>query len=137
MSRGKEGRQDGGMGADRAAAAAAVPSGSQPTQRLHPEMPGPHDEQVLPEVVALLRVRPLRWIHCLRFEGRPGFPDLFIAGLGGALFAECKPSRHIQLEAAQLAWKWALIAGGQHWVLWGREDLADGTVERELDRLAG
>jgi hypothetical protein len=39
MSRGKEGRQDGGLGADQPVADAAGLRGSQPTQRLHPEMP--------------------------------------------------------------------------------------------------
>jgi hypothetical protein len=99
------------------------------------------NERVLPEIINLIKARRgrLLWHHCTdsrHCEGHRGLPDLLIVGRR-VLYREVKPSRHVRLEPDQVTWKYSLIAAGANYAVWGREQVDDGTVERELDAIAG
>jgi hypothetical protein len=64
-----------------------------------------------------------------------GFPDLLIAGFGGALFAELK-SAGGRLEPEQTTWRYMMIAAGFRWRLWRPADWESGEIERELRAIA-
>jgi hypothetical protein len=64
-----------------------------------------------------------------------GFPDLFIAGTSGVLFAELK-SMTGKLTHEQTVWKWRLQAAGQPWVLWRPTDWYSGIIETRLKEIA-
>lgn len=100
------------------------------------------NERVVPEVSRLLEGfgSRLAWVHITNsvlVNGSPGFPDFLIAGRGGLLFAECKPSAGRRPRPDQLTWKYMLLAAGARWELWTQTDLDNGTIERELNALAG
>ena len=65
----------------------------------------------------------------------PGFPDLVLAGGRGVIFAELK-TEHGELSAAQVTWKWRLIAGHCNWKLWRPRHLDSGLILRELKGIA-
>lgn len=97
-------------------------------------------EAVVDEVIALLRARPaLRWLHVpdsRQLPGNPGFPDFIVVGPGGVIFREAKPHPGARLRPGQTGWSYALMAAGADFALWYPEDLANGSVGRELDQLA-
>jgi hypothetical protein len=64
-----------------------------------------------------------------------GFPDLVLCGPGGVLFRELK-RQDGKLRPEQQQWGDALLQAGADWRAWRPGDLIDGTIERELRRLA-
>lgn len=63
-----------------------------------------------------------------------GFPDLVIAGPGGAVFAECKCADDT-VSREQRAWGAVLLGAGQTWVVWEPIALFTGQIETELAAL--
>lgn len=70
----------------------------------------------------------------VRMRGHRGAPDMLLAGRGGIAFAEIKTGT--SLEPNQVAWRDILLAGRIAWHLWQPGSLWDGSVDRELHRLA-
>jgi hypothetical protein len=64
-----------------------------------------------------------------------GFPDLVITGIHGVLFRELKTD-YSALSPTQVGWKHMLLASRQDFRVWRPADLADGTLEEELRRIA-
>ncbi len=98
-------------------------------------------EQVVTDVIELLDAYggALQWVHVpdsRQLFGSPGFPDFVIGGAAGILFRECKPTRHSHLSPHQTTWRYMLVAAGANYAIWTGEDLADGTIARELAALA-
>ena len=82
--------------------------------------------------------RALLWHACgraLRCTGQQGLPDLIVAGPGGIAFIEAKTGG--QLDDGQLGWRHMIQASGTSWLRADPADLWNGTIDRELDRLAG
>ena len=80
----------------------------------------------------------VRWAYfpsSVRVRGHRGLPDLLLAGPGGIAFAEIKTGSGA-LEPGQIAWRDTLLASGAAWHLWWPAALYDGSVDRELRRLA-
>lgn len=100
------------------------------------------NEAIVPDVMELLDTYDgrLQWIHindARQLYGTKGFPDFIIAGPGGILFRECKPHRMSHLKPHQTSWRYTLAATGADYAIWCQEDLDNGTIERELVKLAG
>lgn len=66
----------------------------------------------------------------------PGFPDLVIAGPGGTLLRESK-DRDNSLKPEQRRWGSYLERSGIDWAVWRPRDLLNGTIMRQLVRIAG
>jgi hypothetical protein len=83
------------------------------------------------EVESLARFYHLLYIHCFRFRGDRGFPDLVLVGPRGMLFRELK------VQGRQPAWdqkrwgKWLQNAGCD-WAIWTEDDYASGRITDEL-----
>lgn len=96
-------------------------------------------EQLRAEVIAYLGAEHpgMKWFHSFDplADRMPGWPDLFICGPGGALFAECKGQGE-ELSPSQARWKWALLAAGQTWYLWRPRDWWHGVVKAEIGAIA-
>lgn len=64
-----------------------------------------------------------------------GWPDRLLIGQHGSLWAELK-SEFGRATRDQLAFGQRLQDAGGTWFLWRPSDLIDGTIERELGRIA-
>jgi len=96
-----------------------------------------HDE-VIGRVGGLADELGVMWVYFPRsvlLRGQRGVPDLLLAGPGGVAFAEIKTGT--ALEPDQVAWRDVLRSVGVPWHLWQPGSLFDGSVTRELRRLAG
>jgi hypothetical protein len=95
-------------------------------------------EKPIAELEAILHGYPaLFWHHCpdsRGCHGRPGLPDFIVAGPGGLLGAEAKPPGD-HPRGGQVAWRYALLAGGTPYVVWTAQDIASGRVRAELEAL--
>jgi hypothetical protein len=90
------------------------------------------------EVIELCHYHRLLYHYCvasMRCLGRPGFPDLVIAGPRGLIFAELK-SAGGKLDAGQTSWRYTLQSAGVSWHLWTPVHWIDGTIESCLKGLA-
>lgn len=74
--------------------------------------------------------RDSRWC-----QGRPGFPDLIVAGTSGVIAAELKLDA-AALGPGQSRWRWALQSGPLSWALWTPDQLADGTIADALEEIS-
>ncbi|MBC9000464.1 VRR-NUC domain-containing protein [Micromonospora aurantiaca (nom. illeg.)] len=81
--------------------------------------------------------RPARteqgWRTPVEGDGQ-GWPDLVIAGPGGALFRELK-SRTGRVEPDQKVWLSVLTAAGENAGVWRPIDLLNGTIGQELNAI--
>lgn len=108
------------------------------------------EADLLAEVTALCDRLGLLWHHdpdphrfglrrireWFRARGRPGFPDLVIAGPGGYLFAELK-SDDGDTSAEQDMWAFYLTRDeANRWTLWRPADCTSGRIRNELHRLS-
>lgn len=64
----------------------------------------------------------------------PGWPDCVIVGPGGIIFRELK-SDEGRLSLAQIDAGRLIAWAGGSWNVWRPADLADGTIDRQLDAL--
>lgn len=78
-------------------------------------------------------VRQGKWITPI--QGFKGFCDLVVAGPGGVVFRELK-NDVLQPSPEQMTWLGTLEEGGADVAIWRPAHLHDGTIERELKRLA-
>lgn len=65
-----------------------------------------------------------------------GLPDLILAGPNGCLFREIKVSPFDVPTSQQKSWLYMLKASGQDAAVWTSADLANGTVENEINAIA-
>lgn len=76
--------------------------------------------------------------HCTtsaRCAGRPGLPDLILAGKDGVIFAELK-SETGETSPEQDLWLWTLGESEQRIVTWRPSDLKDGRIRLALEAIA-
>jgi hypothetical protein len=95
-----------------------------------------HDE-VIARVGQLADGLGVLWVYyprTVQLRGHRGAPDMLLAGPGGVVFSEIKTGT--ELEPGQVAWRDTLRAGGVAWHLWQPANLWDGSIDRELHRLA-
>lgn len=102
-------------------------------------------EQLRAEIIKLLdeeHRRSGRWADVRYFHSfdplqdrEPGFPDLFLCGPRGFLFAECKGQGE-PLSPNQGRWKWAILASGAPWFLWQPSDWYAGTIRLQIAAIA-
>lgn len=69
-----------------------------------------------------------------RRDTQPGFPDLVIVGRH-VLWRELKMP-YKRLTAAQVIWKYRLLAAGADWGIWYPDDLESGTIDEQLLKIA-
>jgi hypothetical protein len=95
------------------------------------------EDQLMEEIRALCSDLRLHVFHVRdsRRSWGPGFPDLVIAGPGGILFREAKNARN-SLSPEQRQWGSVLTRAGADWSTWRPRDLLDGTIGRQLARIA-
>jgi hypothetical protein len=74
------------------------------------------------------------WPSSVRLRGHRGAPDMLLAGPGGIAFAEVKTGT--ALEPDQVTWRDMLTAAGARWYVWHPAGLWDGSIRRELGKLA-
>lgn len=74
--------------------------------------------------------------HDARRSWGSGYPDLTLVGPGGIAFREVK-NRANQPTDEQRAWGRAINEAGGDWGLWRPRDLLNGTIARQLARVAG
>lgn len=65
----------------------------------------------------------------------PGYPDLTIIGVRGAIWRECKDADG-QLDGDQKRWKYRLKAAGLDWGLWRPADWYSQKIHAELEEIA-
>jgi hypothetical protein len=99
------------------------------------------EAELLAEVVSLCEQRGIWWVHIdtpyrnRKRQNLIGFPDLFLCGTRGIMFAELKKQRGWTSSPEQTSWKHQLRGAGQRWELWQPRDLESGRIERALDML--
>jgi len=74
------------------------------------------------------------WTTAVQGNGK-GYPDLTILGPAGVMWRELKVGRN-KLEPLQREWAERLAEAGADVGVWRPEHLDDGTIERELARIA-
>lgn len=65
----------------------------------------------------------------------PGFPDLVIVGPGGVLYRELKVNGR-GLTTEQRRWRRSLLAAGQDFEVWTRDDYATGRITNQIARIS-
>jgi|SRR5215469_15364124 len=101
------------------------------------------------EIVKLCQLRGLWWFHHYdsrqdipgisnkteyeRQQAGKGWVDMVIVG-SSAIFAELK-SEHERRSRAQIRWADRIVRAGLAYRLWRPEDLADGTIAKELEAI--
>jgi hypothetical protein len=75
-------------------------------------------------------------VHACRMLGsQRGFPDLVLIGRRKVIWRELKVPPDT-LRSEQRALGYTLQASGQSWGVWYPGDLADGTIQAELEAIA-
>lgn len=76
-----------------------------------------------------------QYIHDSRRCWLPGWPDLWIAGDGGILYRELKDHRGtLSLDQRRVGSR--ITRSGGDWALWRPRDAVDGTIVRQLLKIA-
>lgn len=97
------------------------------------------ETELMEEITNLCDEFGLRYHHdtdSRRVDGQRGFPDLEIVGPGGIIHREVK-NRANQPTDEQRAWGRDINQAGGDWQLWRPHDLLNGTIGRQLARVAG
>ena len=83
------------------------------------------------EIVKACVLMKLHVHYCGMRHSQPGWPDLVIVGTRGVLFRELKVPPD-QLNSAQRALGYNLLASGMNWAVWTPDDLASCKIIGEI-----